>query len=1170
MYKNDLKGFTYSASDLVVYMRSPFDTWMTRFSLERPDLAAEIEQDEDEMMGLLAQKGNAHELAFLESLKEQYGADHVVCIMGGREVAAEQTLEAMKAGVQVIFQGFLQRENFAGYTDFLVRCEGSSDLGDYHYEVWDTKLSKSTRPYFLLQLCCYSWMLERIQGRLPENTVVVLGDNSKDSYRVAAYYSYFQNLKKYFLEDQKSFKTDFIHRPDPMLCDPNSSWRSYAQQLLTESDSLALVANIRKTQVKQLQKMGINSLTELEQTKLGYVKGIAPETFYKLKAQASIQLASRGKEKPLYQVLKDDSGKGLSALPPHCDLDVFFDIEGDPLIEGGLEYLWGVSFHDPQGRQGNQYAFKDWWAHNQEQEQIAFEGFFDWVYSRWKQNTSMHIYHYASYEITAVRKLSTRYQTRLSEVSEMLNANVFIDLYKLVKGGLLIGEPRYSIKNVEHLFRGKRETQVASGGESVVVYEDWREGGGANEWASQDNGLTSWQQDADNFDWSPWPVLSAIRDYNIDDCESTLDLVEWLRLQQKKNEIVYKPPEQKIATEEEKNEQQINREQKREELKLRQQGLIDLFTNSETLKKDAKAELLVSLLLFYERERKPQAWSYYDRLEKTEDELFHDDTVVYGLTITHKELENNSYKCTAIYSNDQPIRTDKISSATVQGSEAKATRIKFEEVDHHESAITFNIKQDQSEVLENNPLTLFGDEMFINTDTLEMRLCDVTEAYFETGKLSGSLTALLERSAPKFKGTGNPLPVCRKRYPVDQEYLDAIIKTVHAMDNTCLCIQGPPGAGKTYTAEHVIASLVKQGKRVGIMSNSHAAIMNLLLPVASKVPNNDTVKIGGFKTQKEFKQLFSNERYPQLFYRTGMKFTGKQPYESFAVVGATAYGFAKEEMREDPLDYLFVDEASQVAMANLVAVSGATKNIILMGDQMQLEQPVQGSHPGEAGTSALEYMLKGFSVIPEDKGVFLERTYRMHPAICKPLSDVVYEGKLSTDPSNKNQAVEVKNKQLITQSSGILIIPVEHEDNTQCSEEEVAVVQQIINELKSSFFIDKAQNKRLITTDDILVVAPYNMQVNLLKEKLVGDVKIGTIDKFQGQEAPVVIISMAVSNVEDSPRGLDFIFDIKRLNVAISRAQALAIVVGNKQLDYCRVTNLGQMKKVGFFTGLLN
>jgi uncharacterized protein len=300
-----------------------------------------------------------------------------------------------------------------------------------------------------------------------------------------------------------------------------------------------------------------------------------------------------------------------------------------------------------------------------------------------------------------------------------------------------------------------------------------------------------------------------------------------------------------------------------------------------------------------------------------------------------------------------------------------------------------------------------------------------------------------------------------------------------------------------------------------------------------------------------------------------MKFTGKQPYESFSVVGATAYGFAKEEMREDPLDYLFVDEASQVAMANLVAVSGATKNIILMGDQMQLEQPVQGSHPGEAGTSALEYMLKGFSVIPEDIGVFLERTYRMHPAICKPLSDVVYEGKLSTDPSNKNQAVEVKNKQLITRPNGILFIPVEHEDNTQCSEEEVAVVQQIINELKSSFFIDKAQNKRLITTDDILVVAPYNMQVNLLKEKLVGDVKIGTIDKFQGQEAPVVIISMAVSNVEDSPRGLDFIFDIKRLNVAISRAQALAIVVGNKQLDHCRVTNLGQMEKVGFFTGLL-
>ena len=271
---------------------------------------------------------------------------------------------------------------------------------------------------------------------------------------------------------------------------------------------------------------------------------------------------------------------------------------------------------------------------------------------------------------------------------------------------------------------------------------------------------------------------------------------------------------------------------------------------------------------------------------------------------------------------------------------------------------------------------------------------------------------------------------------------------------------------------------------------------------------------------------------------------------------------------QHPLDYLFVDEASQVALANLVAVSGAAKNIILMGDQMQLEQPTQGSHPGHSGASALEFMLKEHAVIPEDKGIFLERTYRMHPAVCQPLSEVVYEGKLQADADNEKQAITIAQPKLITQKNGILSVPVEHKGNTQSSEEEVIVVQQLIDELKTGSFTNKDGQSRPITDQDILVVAPYNMQVNLLKEKLKGDLKIGTIDKFQGQEAPVVIISMAVSDVDDSPRGLDFVFDINRLNVAISRAQALAIVVANQGLEQCSVNSLRQMEKVGFFCKL--
>jgi uncharacterized protein len=257
-----------------------------------------------------------------------------------------------------------------------------------------------------------------------------------------------------------------------------------------------------------------------------------------------------------------------------------------------------------------------------------------------------------------------------------------------------------------------------------------------------------------------------------------------------------------------------------------------------------------------------------------------------------------------------------------------------------------------------------------------------------------------------------------------------------------------------------------------------------------------------------------------------------------------------------------------VALANLMAVSGAANNIILMGDQMQLEQPIQGSHPGQSGVSALEFMLMDYAVIPEDKGIFLERTYRMHPAVCAPLSEIVYEGKLQADEDNSKQAINIPKPLLVTQAHGVLSVSVTHEDNIQSSEEEVWVVQQLVDELKTGAFTNKAGQQTPITEADILVIAPYNMQVNLLKEKLKGQLKIGTIDKFQGQEAPVVIISMAISDIAESPRGLDFVLDINRLNVAISRAQALAIIVANDGLENCTVNNLEQMAKVGLFCRL--
>jgi predicted RecB family nuclease len=1168
MYKTSIRNYVYSPSDLIQFMSSPFASWMERLKLDYPDRVADIPRDEDAMMQLLAEKGNQHESNYLVHLTKLYGQNNLAIIDRDNATATQKTKDAMQRGYGVIFQAYLERDNFKGYADFLIKRPGKSNLGDYYYEAWDTKLSKTTRPYFIVQLCCYSWMLEDIQGYLPQEIVVVLGDKKEDRIRIAPYFAYFQNLKKQFLEAQQSFTGEIQQLPDPALCREYGAWGTYAQQLMQQSDSLSIVANIRKSQIKKLNDLGITTLTELAETSLSYVKGISPETLGKIKAQAEIQLASKGQTKPKYKVLMADQGKGLSALPPASSNDVFFDIEGHPLMEGGLEYLWGVSYHNKQAILGKQYAFKDWWAHDQAQEKLAFEGFIDWAYARWQEDPEMHIYHYASYEITAINKMVMRYETKEIEVKTLLENKVFVDLYRVVQNGLLIGEPNYSIKSVEHLYREKRTTEVANGGDSVVFYEKWRELGGADDWALMQHGYQTWSKQQEQFDWNQWPVLKQIRDYNIDDCESTLELVTWLHQLQKEHGIQYQPANTALLVEAEPSEQSIANKHKREALQARQQKLVDTFNQDETLKNDPHAQLLISLLHFYQREKKPQHWAYYERLNKNDEELSDDDTVISDIKLVSHSLDDKHIICTATFSFDQPLRKDKIKTATIKNTNVKANKISFEEIDHHTGQISFEVKAEYETALQQTPLTLLGDDGTVNTDGLEAELCRVVENYLNTRQLPKTLATIFNQDKPRYQRGISPLPVTRELYPENQDYANAITKAISTLDESCLCIQGPPGAGKTYTAHYVIQSLLAKGKRIGIMSNSHAAIMNLLAPLAKALPNIPMVKIAGIESAQAFEEQYPPQTYPNFSYRSSMSFTKKEAYESWMVIGATVYGFSKEITHNQPLDYLFVDEASQVALANLVVASGAAHNIILMGDQMQLEQPIQGAHPGHAGASALEFMLQDQAVIPPEKGIFLERTYRMHPQVCQPLSEIIYEGKLQADEDNAHQTIQIKAPKRITQAHGILPIFVNHSGNTQSSQEEVEEIKAIIAELKTGHFINKAQQTEPITNQSILIVAPYNMQVNLLKEQLGPDYQIGTIDKFQGQEAPVVIISMAVSDVEDSPRGLDFIFDKNRLNVAISRAKALAIIVANQNLNNCTVSNLNQMEKVGLFCKL--
>ena len=1157
MLKNSSGQLIFSPSDLVVFMRSKFAAWLDRYELECPET---FNQSSNQMMELLAKKGNEFESDYLEHLKQEYGENNIGIVNETKksDEQYQETLAFMRDGKDIIYQGRLERENFSGKSDFLFKVLGESNFGNYHYEVWDTKLALSTRPYFLVQLCCYSWMLEEIQGVLPQNTAIILGDRSKDNFLLLHYYGYFQQLKTNFLQMQSDFKANLAHLPDPALFDEHGHWEDFAKEHLIKIDSLGQIAGIRKSQIKKLHKTQIHTMKQLLETEHHLALPIAKITFEKLKKQAHIQHESKGLEKPKFKIIQNQLPEGLASLPPESAMDVYFDIEGHPLFDGGLEYLWGATYKDENAPQGKSYAFKDWWAHTPKQEKAAFENFIDWVYARWQQDKKMHVYHYATYEINAMRKISSRYETRLVEVSELLTAGVFVDLYKIVSKGLLIGTTSYSLKKVESLYReSERETDVANGGDSVVAYEFWCGNGGVERWNNQENGYSSWLKNSEKFDWSNWQELDAIRSYNIDDCESTLELVAWLRTQQKEAGVDYVP--QTVA--------EITTVRELSPLEERRQKLRERFESDENLKNDPTAQLIIDLIGFHSRERKPKVWAYYDRLEKTHDELIDDDTCICDLEILKCSVAGDGFSYRGIFSNQQPVRTDKFVTinpafavtASILETEDTATTIEFFSSDVENSTeITFTT---QTKITDKK-ITLFANESYILTSKLESRLCDVAESVLNR-TVSGVTKAILEQKKPTFK-IAKALPINRTMYPENDEYLARIISAVEAMEECCLCVQGPPGSGKTFTASHVISALAKTGKRIGVMSNSHAAILNVFrgLCDARISQNAKVVKIGG-GDKETFKQQFQQNNFH--YVSSIGAFTKANPYSSFSVVGATAFAFAHVTAFNAPLDYLFVDEASQVALANLVAVLGATKKVVLMGDQMQLKQPTQGQHPEKAGQSALDTLLNGYNVVPDDRGIFLEMTYRMHSLVCTPISEMIYDGKLHSATGTEQQKVTISSPSLIQKPHGILVIEVEHENNRHSSLEEMQTIETLISELKTGTFTNKNGEDLPVTNNDIMIIAPYNMQVNLLQKHFGAEHKVGTIDKFQGQEAPIVIISMAVSNPEEAPRGIDFIFDLNRLNVAISRAKALAIIVTSPHLKNSSISHVAQMKKVSVF-----
>lgn len=1083
-----------SASDLMRFMGCAHATTLDLMRLrgEGPEPGGDSEDT-----ALLQKQGDAHEAAHLERLKRA-GMNVVEITRGDLTGDSEATCAALAEGPEVVFQGAFLSGNWGGWSDFLERVERPSALRPFSYEVTDTKLKRRLHPKHVLQLVLYSDLLAEVQGAAPEFAHAELGSGERATLRLADYAHYARGARgrlEAFVADPSPTRP--VPCADCALC----RWADHCAGVWVAEDSLFNVAGISRGQVKKLEAAGITTMEAL--ARLDHpIRGMAETTRAKLVTQARLQHARKTGE-PAYELRAPEPGKGFDLLPEPTPGDIFYDIEGDPHYEGGLEYLHGVWCD------GDFHAF---WAHDHEAEAQALWDLLAFFRARLDAHPDARIYHYAPYEITALRRLTTKYGIGEAFLDRLLRERRFVDLYAVVRGGLICSEANYSIKSMEAFYGRKRDGEVTTAGGSVVAYERWRE--------------TGEQQ-----------ILDEIEDYNRIDCISTEELRDWL--------VQVRPEGPWPRLGEDAGEKEEAEDADTEELHamLAASGL-----------PMERQQMLFNLGLFHKREAKPAQWAVFDSAGKDEDELIDDLDALAGLeAVGPAEPVKRSMARTYRF----PLQETKLrggKKATVPVADGPPTTIEITALDRTRREITLKAGPKKTDLLTDR-LTLHPDWP-LNTGVIAAALRDVITDQCGLRRFS-AIDDLLSRATPRLT-TGPKPDLLDGADPVA-----GTIAAVGAMDCTVLPIQGPPGTGKTYVTARAILSLVRKGRRVGVASNSHEAIRNVLMGCLLALEDDDP-DITLENAELAHKVSGEDDGYPEGFTGITRTTSNDDPALTGAhVVGGTAFFFSRPEF-EQSLDWLFIDEAGQVGLANMVAMARAARNVVLVGDPRQLPQVIQGAHPEPANLSCLDWMLGDHATIPPDRGIFLPVSRRMHPEVCRFISEQVYETRLTSHADTARQEVSGTRFPEV----GAFWVPVAHEGNAQISTEEVSAIQAAAADLLQGEWTEKDGTRRPMRETDIIVVAPYNAQVNALRDALPLGIRVGTVDKFQGQEAPVCLVSMTASSADETQRGMDFLFSLNRINVAVSRAKGLALVFGAPRLCEAKCETVEQMRLVNTLCAL--
>jgi predicted RecB family nuclease len=1094
---------------------------------------------------VLRERGLEHERAFLAHLEQQGGHITHLDPEGGGAPALERTMAAMRSGAGIIVQATLADGRWIGRADVLLRVDHPSVLGAWSYEALDTKLTRETRAGAILQLCLYSELLAGIQDVVPEFMHVVPRRPGfpLETYRVEDYLAYHRLVCRR-LQLAVDADNGAATYPEPVPhCDICRWWPRCDRQRRVD-DHLSLVAGMSRLQTRELESRDITRLATLAVEPLPIrwkpARG-TKESYVRVREQARIQVAGRVAECCLHELLPIEPGRGLAALPAPSPGDVFLDLEADPYVdEGGLEYLfgWVIAEPVPEGMLAlvaGPPVYHRHWALDRAAERRCFETLIDTLMGRWARDPGLHVYHYGAYEPGAVKRLMGRYATREAEVDRLLRAGRFVDLHAIVKHALRASVENYSIKQLEPLYAFERRQPLDQAGAALRVVQRGLELGAGV--VSEDH-------------------ATVIEAYNREDCLSALVLRDWLESLREQairaGAGIGRPAEEQGDPTEEIGE----REQRVRALAGRLLAGVPEDPLERTTEQHARC-LLAHLLDWHRREDKAGWWEYYRLRELSAEDLLDETGALSGLEFMERvggtaRAPVDRYRFPA---QETSIRPEArlhlpLPDGCEFGDVVAIDLVRF----------TVDVKK-RVACADRHPATVFAHDSVPSQPLAEALLrlgAWVADHGIDAPGDHRSPRDLLLGRGPRLAGhTGGALEL------PGEGGVAAARRLALALDRGTLAIQGPPGAGKTWTGARMICDLVRAGKRVGICAVSHKVIQNLMQEVL-KAAACERVAVACMRKVKNR----SAGPDPGIIETTdnAAVLAALRSGES-NVAGGTAWLWAREEYFQ-AVDVLFVDEAGQMSLANVLAIAQCATSLVLLGDPQQLEQPIQGSHPEGTAVSALEHVLHGARTISADRGLFLDETWRLAPAICDLTSELFYDRRLTARAGLERQALLGA---LPFEGAGLWFVAALHDANQSASREEVAIVDRLVRRLVEggARWRDREGRERPIGLDDILVIAPYNAQVADLIARLPEGVRAGTVDRFQGQEAPIVIYSLTTSTAADAPRGMEFLYSPNRFNVATSRARCACIVVGSPRLFEPDCQSPKQMKLANAFCRFL-